>query len=438
MPLLLVFLTIFAMLPSAARAQELPPAPKLSPEVQALLAELQEAGVRYFYDYGHPISGLAREGTNRNDDECTIGATGFGLFNMIVGVQRGFLDRTAAAVHIHKILRFLYIQADRFHGAFPHWLNGRTGKTIPFTPDDDGADLVETAFLCQGLLAIRQYFAGADPLETDIRTLADTLWREVEWNWFVKDEGESQYLVWHWSPTVGWSKNMGIRGFNEGQIAYLLALGSPTYSISPETYWKGWRARSYLKQREEFGVLATLGYGLSMPLFFIHYSYLGFDPRALTLNGKSYFEHFQDLCRIQMAYAKSRTGTFLGYGPLWGLTASYGPDGYRAYSPGPDDDGTIAPTAALSSIPYLPEESIAFLQELQKYRDKLWGTYGFIDSFNLTRNWVAQGYLGIDVGPIAPMIENYLTGACWKTFMKAPEIQIALQRIAETTPIPAP
>ena len=179
----------------------------------------------------------------------------------------------------------------------------------------------------------------------------------------------------------------------------------------------------------------TLGRGMDMPLFFAHYSYLGFDPHALSFNGRSYFDHLRDICRVQVAYAQSKADTFKGYGPLWGMTASRGPKGYKAFAPGPRDDGTLAPTAALSSLPYVPAESLACLRELQKnYRARLWGTYGFADSFNLTQDWVVQGYLGNDVGPIAPMIENYLSGLCWKTFMKAPEIGVALQRLRESEP----
>ena len=399
-------------------------------ELEALLTEVQRAGVRYFCDFGHPVSGLAREGSDRDKDLCAIGASGMGFFNFIVAIERGFVARARAAERLQTTLRFLAEKAERFHGAFPHWINGATGKTIPFSRDDDGADLVETAFLAQGLLALREYFSAANPIETEIRATADRLWREIEWDWFAKQTDHGACLFWHWSPKYEWKKNLPIRGFNECHIVYLLALASPPHSVSPMYYWEGWHHPHFSQTREQFDIRLSLGHGIAPPLFWIHYSYLGFDPRTLSFNGKPYFDHFRDLCRVQVEYARSKADTFKGYGPLWGLTASLGPDGYSAFAPGPKDKGTIAPTAALSSLPYVPEESVACLLELHRHhRAQLWGSYGFRDAFNLTRKWVAPGYLGIDVGPIAPMIENHRSGLCWKTFMKAPEISVALKRL---------
>lgn len=406
-------------------------------ETRALLTEVQRAGVRYFYEFGHPVSGLARVGSERPPELCAIGGTGWACFNLIVAAERGFVSRGEIAARLQTMLRFLATKADRFHGAFPHWLNGETGTAIPFSKEDDAADLVETGFLAQGLLALREYFTRDDPVEAEIRTLADRLWREVEWDWFAKEDGDNAWLMWHWSPNFGWKKNLPIRGFNETHIIYLLALCSPTHPVAPKYYWRGWQGggERFRTPREDFGIPMTLGRGMNMPLFFAHYSYLGFDPRALSVDGRTYFDHLRDLCRVQVAYARSRADTFKGYGPLWGLTSCRGPKGYKAYAPGSRDDGTLAPTAALSSLPYVPAETIACLWELQRrHRDRLWGTYGFADAFNLTQDWVVQGYLGNDVGPIAPMIENHLSELCWRTFMRAPEIAVALQRVRASDP----
>ncbi|HOW72176.1 MAG TPA: glucoamylase family protein [Phycisphaerae bacterium] len=413
--------------------------PRHPPEVEALLTQVQQAVIRYFDEFGHPLSGLAREGTGHGPDVCAVGATGMGLFNLMVGVERGFLTRAQAARRIRQMLRFLATKADRFHGAFPHWLNGRTGKVIPFSPNDDGADLVETAYLAQALLAVREYFSADDSVETELRRLTEKMWREIEWDFFVKEKGPDAYLLWHWSPRVEWRMNHPVRGFNECQITYLLALASPTHAVPAKCYWQGWQGRDYAREREHYGVHVSLGRGLEMPLFFVHYSYLGFDPRAISFEGKTYFEHFRDLCRVQVQYARVKSGTFAGYGPLWGLTACFGPDGYKAFAPGGGDDGTLAPTAALSSMPYVPHESLSCLLELdQRYRARLWGGYGFADSFNLSRAWVSKAWLGIDVGPIAPMIENYRTGLCWRVFMKAPEIEPVLRLLREPQPGPKP
>ncbi len=411
--------------------------PVIDAETRALLTEVQQAGVRYFYDFGHPVSGLTRVGTERAPELCEIGGTGWGCFNLIVAAERGFVPRADVVQRVQTMLRFLSTKADRYHGAFPHWMNGETGKTIPFNKEDDGADLVETAFLAQGLLAFREYFTADTPAEKEIRTLSDQLWRDIDWTWFATEEGGRAMLRWHWSPTVGWKKNVGIQGFNETHIVYVLALGSPTHPVPAKFYWQGWQGGGarFSTPRDDFGIPMTLGRGMNMPLFFAHYSYMGFDPHALSFDGRSYFDQLRDLCRVHVAYAQTKADTFKGYGPLWGLTASRGPKGYKAFSPGKNDDGTISPTAALSSLPYVPEESLAFLREMQKnHRPKLWGTYGFADSFNLSQDWVAVGYLGNNVGTIAPMIENYLSGLCWTTFMKAPEIQVTLQRLRESEP----
>lgn len=398
-----------------------------------LLTEVQEAAFDYFYRYGHPTSGLAHSSMTRGPDQCAIGASGMGLFNMAVGIERGFITRHEGAERVLKELKFLSEKAERFHGAFPHMINGQTGKVIAFGEYDDGADLVETAYLMQGVIFTREYFSRPDPEEAEIRKLADDLWRGVEWDWFVRKTDGTSTLIWHWSPHFGWRINLPITGFNECQIVYVLALASPTHPIEPQTYWQGWEQQpKYALTRTEFGIQLELGsrpvYG--PPLFMTHYSYLGLDPHQIYFHGKSYFDHFRDFCQVQVRYAESKTNAFKGYGPLWGITASAGPNGYRAFAPGPRDNGTLAPTAALSSMPYVPKESLACLLELyQKHGSELWGPFGFYDAFNLTRNWVAKNYLSIDVGPIAPMIENYRSGLCWKTFMKAQEIQPVLKVI---------
>jgi len=391
-----------------------------------LLTEVQKASFDYFYRFGHPVSGLALISTRRNPDICAIGASGMGFFNLGVGVERGFITRQEGAERALMELKFLSGPAERFHGAFPHLINGQTGKAIPFGKYDDGADIVETAFLMEGILFAREYFSQPDPDEAEIRRLADSLWRGVEWDWFVSRTNSMPVLIWHWSPNLGWKINLRVVGFNECQIAYVLALASPTHPIEPEAYWHGWESEHYESNRTEFGIHLELGSGpdVAPPLFMTHYSYLGLDPHQILFRGRTYSDHFSDFCRVQVRYAESKSDVFKGYGPLWGLTASAGPEGYRVFSPGKRDNGTLAPTAAISSMPYVPDDSLSCLIELyMNHGAKLWGPFGFYDSFNLTRNWVSKDYLCIDEGPIAPMIENYRTGLCWKTFMKCKEIQ---------------
>lgn len=401
---------------------------------EQLLTEVQRASFDYFYLYAHPVSGLARASARRDPDVCAIGASGMGLFNLGVGIERGFITRREGAEQVLKELEFLSNKADRFHGAFPHFINGRTGKVIPFSRYDDGADIVETAFLMEGVLFAREYFSRPDPEETAIRAMADNLWRSVEWDWFVNQSNPIPAMIWHWSPHYGWKKNLYILGFNECQIVYVLALASPTHPIKPECYWKGWESANYGGSNTEFGIQVELGgcSDVGPPLFVAHFSYLGLDPRELVFHGRSYFDHFRDFCLVQVRYAESKAKVHKGYGPLWGITASAGPDGYRAFAPGLRDNGTLAPTAALSSMPYVPAESRSCLLEMyQKYGSRLWGPFGFYDAFNFSRDWVSKTYLCIDEGPIAPMIENYRTGLCWKVFMKAPEIQPVVRMLNE-------
>jgi len=392
---------------------------------EQLLTEVQQASFDYFYFYGHPLSGLARASARRDPDICAIGASGMGFFNLGVGVERGFITRQQGAEQALKQLRFLSEKAERFHGAFPHFIDGETGKVIPFSKYDDGADIVETAFLIQGVLFAREYFSGTNADEVEIRERANQLWRDVEWDWFVTKTSPTPAMIWHWSPNYGFKQNLHILGFNECQMVYLLALASPTHPIEPKSYWDGWEWEEYAEDRTQFGIHVNLGSRPleGPPLFETQYSYMGLDPESIVFHGKPYYDHFRNFCFVQIRYAQSKRDVYKGYGPLWGITASAGPDGYMAFAPGVRDNGTLAPTASLSSMPYVPDESISCMNEMyQVYGSKLWGPFGFYDSFNFTRNWVSKTYLCIDQGTIAPMIENHRSGLCWKIFMKCPEI----------------
>jgi hypothetical protein len=398
---------------------------------EELLGYVQEATFRYFWRYGHPVSGLARERLG-SGDTCTTGGTGFGLMAMCVAPERGFVSRRDAARRVLGIISFLQDRATRYHGAWPHWVNGRTGATRRFSQFDDGADIVETAFLVQGLLTVRRYFDGLSGTEREIRRRATALWREVEWDWFL-DPATGQ-LRWHWSPNHGWKKDQRIGGhFNECLIVYLLAGASPTHPIPPDSYRRGWirDSKEYACGQAFYGIRQPVGWPRGGPLFFTHYSFLGFDPRGWQDGVCNYFANNQAISRIQRAYCIENPKGHKGYGPTcWGLTSSDGPDGYRANAPGERDAGTIAPTAALSAMPYVPRESRAALRHF--YYDlgaRLWGPFGFYDAFNPDRDWVAKSYLAIDQGPIIVMIENARTGLCWRLFMANPEIAPALRRM---------
>jgi hypothetical protein len=405
---------------------------------EELLTSVQEATFRYFWDYGHPVSGLTREGygLGHSTDTCTSGGTGMGLMAICVGAERGFVTRAAAAERVLGILTFLEEEAERFHGAWSHWINGATGKTKPFGQYDDGGDLVETAYVVQGMLTVRQYFDDPnDAVEREIRARATRLWEEVEWSWY-QGSRPANVLYWHWSPEHGWRINMAVRGYNECMIVYLLAIASPTYPVPASYYDRGWAAAGdYANGNTYYGYEQWVGPEKGGPLFFTHYSHLGFDPRGKSDGYCNYFENSRNISLINRAHCVENPGGHAGYSELvWGLTASFNPWGYSAHSP-TNDNGTISPTAALSAMPYVPDESMATLKHFYyAYGPDLWGPFGFFDGFNLNEEWFAPGYVAIDQGPIVVMIENYRTQLCWDLFMANEEIGPMLDAIGWTRP----
>lgn len=398
---------------------------------EELLDMVQEYTFRYFWDHAHPASGAARE-RKSSGNTVTSGGTGFGLMAIPVGIERGFISREDGVARITKLLDFLE-GADRFHGAWSHWINGNTGKAIPFSQKDNGGDIVETAFLAQGLLTIRQYFSEDDPLEKAIAEKATALWEGIEWDWY-RQEGSS-VITWHWSPDYQWEMNMAVRGWNEAAIVYLCAIASPTHGVDARLWKEGWAGRpDYVNGNDYFGIPLYLGskQSLAGPLFFAHYSFLGFDPRGIRDDYADYFDQNRNHSLIQQAYCQSNPRGHSGYSQhCWGLTASDDPDGYLAHEPNTDrDNGTITPTAALSSFPYTPEESMLALKHFyRELGEKTWGWMGFYDAFNEGRDWWANSYLAIDQGPILLMMENYRSQLLWKHFMSNPEIEPMLNAI---------
>lgn len=400
---------------------------------EELLTSIQKATFRYFWDYGHPVSGLTRE-VSGSGNTCTSGGTGFGLMTIMVGTDREFVSRDSAAARVLKILSFLQDSSTRYHGAWPHWINGETGETIPFSMYDDGGDIVETAYLVQGLLTIRQYFTLDNAVETEIRNRATELWETVEWDWYRRNP-YGIVLYWHWSPNYDWRMNMPVIGFNECMIVYLLAIASPTHPVPSSLYYEGWAASpNYTNGNSYYGYKQWVGKPYGGPLFFTHYSFLGFDPRDKQDQFCNYFENNRNISLIHRAYCMENPKQHAGYDSLvWGLTASYNPWGYSAHEPFTNDNGTITPTAAISAMPYTPNESIATLKHFYyQFGDRLWGEFGFKDAFNLNQNWFAEIYVSIDQGTIVPMIENYRTELCWNMFMQNTEIQDMLQAVGFT------
>lgn len=407
----------------------------------SLFTLVQYKTFQYFWDGAEPVSGGARERFHsdniypQNDKHIiTSGGTGFGVMAILVGIERKFITREQGVEHLEKLTTFLE-KADRFKGVWPHWMNGETGEVKPFSPNDNGGDLVETAFLVQGLLCVRQYFQEGDEREKALAARIDKLWREVEWDWYQK--GGQNVLYWHWSPDKEWKMNFPLEGYNECLITYVLAASSPTHKVPAAAYHEGWARGGKIKNdpaHQQYGYHLDLKHNgapqFGGPLFWSHYSFLGLDPRKLKDQYADYWQHNVNHTLINYQYCVENPKGFKGYGKdNWGLTASYSVKGYAAHSPN-EDLGVISPTAALSSFPYTPEQSRAAMKHFYfELGDKIFGEYGFYDAFSEQDNWYPTRYLAIDQGPAVVMMENYRTGLLWKLFMSCPEVQGGLKEL---------
>ncbi len=402
---------------------------KLSDE--ELLELVQKQTFKYFWDFAEKNTGMAYErSTSKNSKlkRVTSGGTGLGLAAFPIAVERGWITRDEATDRLDKILTFLE-KTDTFHGAYAHWYSGSTEEVVRFSEFDDGGDIIETAFLIEGLLINRQYFNKETSKEINLRTRINNIWEAVEWNWYVQPGDE--ILTWHWSPNYGFKKNLKIKGHHEGQIAYVLAASSKTHGVPASVYHNGWaQGGNIVKNRNYYGYDLPLGPKYGGPLFFTHYSYLGLNPKKLEDKYTNYWEQNVNHAKINYTYCVENPKNYKGYGEnCWGLTASDGVNGYSAHSP-TNDRGVITPTAALSSFPYTPIESMKALRYFyEELGDKIWGDYGFTDAFSEQNNWYDYQYLAIDQAPIIVMIENYRTGLVWDLFMSCPEVQEGLNKL---------
>lgn len=408
---------------------------------EELLDLTQKETFKYFWDFAETNSGAARErfhpGNPSNDPHTVaVGGTGFGLMAILVAMERAYITREEGMARLNQILDFLET-ADRFHGAWPHWLDGNTGKVRPFSAQDNGGDLVETAFLAQGLICVKEYLKNGTDSQKALAEKANVLWKGIEWDWYTQGKNT---LYWHWSPNFGFNINLALKGYNEVLIAYILAAASPNFSISSEVYTNGWASNGAMAS-------GALAYDLPLlvdhagdspnggPLFWAHYSYLGLDPRQLSDVYANYWEVNVNHAKINYRYCVDNPRRYLGYGEdCWGLTASYtrnndGNLGYNAHSPS-NDTGVISPTAAISSIPYTPVESMKALRYFYTNKEELLGPAGFYDAFSPQHNfWVAEAYLAIDQGPQIIMIENYRSGLLWELFMQNQDVQNGLEKL---------
>ncbi len=411
----------------------------------SLFTLVQYNTFQYFWDGAEPTSGAARERFHadniypENDKHViTSGGTGFGVMAILVAIERGFITRQAGYERLNKLVNWLE-KADRFHGVWPHWLNGETGEVKPFSPDDDGGDLVETSYLIQGLLCVRQYFKEGNAEEKALAGKIDTLWKEVEFDWH---QNGKNVLYWHWSPKNQWKMNFPVEGYNECLIMYVLAAGSPTHTIPAEAYHEGWARKGGMKNdpaHKQYGYHLSLRHNGAQqfggPLFWSHYSFLGLNPKGLKDQYADYWEHNRNHTLIDRQYCIENPKNYKGYSEAcWGLTASYSMNGYAAHSPN-EDLGVISPTAALSSYPYTPEESKKALRFFyDNLGNKILGNYGFYDAFSIHTNWYPTRYLAIDQGPMIVMMENHRSGLLWNLFMSCPEVKDGLKKLGFESP----
>lgn len=319
---------------------------------------------------------------------------------------------------------------------------------------------METAFLVQGLLTVKQYFTDGNSDEQQLAQKIDQLWREVEWNWHTRD-GEN-VLYWHWSPDKQWAMNHKITGYDECMITYILAAASPTFPIAPPVYHEGWAGSGAISiTATSENPALTLKHRVKSdqggPLFWAHYSFLGLDPRGLSDKYADYWENNVAHTLLNRQHCIDNPHGYKGYGERsWGLTASYSVPGAAAYFQGqtdqkPDSDqsnltgyaghspafdlGVITPTAALSSLPYAPGEVMLVMRHFyENLGHQIWGPYGFYDAFSEEYQWYPQRYLAIDQGPIAIMIENHRSALLWELFMQNSDVQSGLKRLGFATP----
>ncbi len=414
-------------------------APVISDE--ALLELAQRETFRYFWDFAETNSGAAKERFHPNNPSLdanvvAIGGTGFGLMGILVGIERGFVTRQEGVVRLQKIVDFLE-NADRFHGVWSHWVNGTNGRVIPFSSLDNGGDLVETAFLAQGLVCLYEYFKNGNSEEVNLSAKAAKLWKEVEWDWYTNGQNK---LLWHWSPNNGFAINLELKGYNETLIAFVMAAASPEHAITKEVYVNGWATNGNIKSNNtKYGfpllVQHTGASEFGGPLFWAHYSFLGLDPRQLSDEFVNYWEVAKNHVMVNYNYCVENPLGYVDYGKdAWGLTASYsrntdGSLGYAAHHP-KNDLGIIAPTAAIASLPYAPEESLRAMHFFYGKKDKLLGPAGFYDAFSPSHGyWTSEAYLAIDQGPQIIMIENYRSGLLWNLFMQNEDVRNGLTKL---------
>lgn len=408
------------------------------PTTDALLDTIQHGAFNFFWNEANPANGLIKD-RSAQGAPCSIASVGFGLSSICIGVDHGWVSRVAARDRVLTALNTLWTspQGDGENGyagtfgLFYHMLDMNTATRTW----DSELSTIDTGLLLAGIIDARQYFNGTDSLETRVRNLADSIYYRMDWNLM---RNYNPGILMAWQPTTGFAGYGQWVGYCEASIMYLLALGSPTHPIDYDG-WLKWTS-GY-----DFGTQYGQTYVIFPPLFGHQYSQCWIDFRNIAddymrARGLTYFENSRRATLAQRAYSIANPGRHAGYGDsLWGITASDDPGGYNARGapPAQNDDGTIAPTAPVSSIAFAPEVVIPVIYKMwNTYQAQLWTPYGFRDAFNLDQNWWDSDVIGIDEGPMIIMIENYRTQKVWNRFMQNADVQRGLQK-AGFTPVTA-
>ncbi len=406
--LFFIFCLTFLTVPLSASVQTAPASE------EEFLDLIQRKSFDYFVEERNPANGLVRDRANNFQKGATaspssIAAVGFALTAYPVGVSRNWIDYGTARDMTLTTLRFFWERAPQEHGFFYHFMDMQTGQRIK----NSELSPIDTALFLAGALFAAEYYE--DP---DIRELVQKIYARIDWQWML--HGGKTFSM-SWSPETGF-QNQRWDHYNESMILYLQAMGAPAYAI-PASSWK-----EIARPAGSYGGYRLIKMG---PLFTHQYSHIWVDFRQKHDGFADYFKNSIDATLANRTFCIDQSSKFKSYTPeTWGLTASDGPGGYKAYGSLPGHavhDGTIAPTACGSSIVFTPEESLACLRKIYETVDGIWGKYGFADAYNLDKQWISRDVIGIDQGPLLLMIENYRTQMIWKTMSKNNSIQQAMK-----------
>jgi len=406
---------------SSGAASPAPSSQVLSAEDDQFLNDLEHATFLFFWEQGSPKSGMVKDRckvrpindqkTNDQGGAASIAATGFGLTALCIGDKRGFISTGAALARVFATLRFLWRKLPDHRGFFYHFANPETGERM----FDSEVSSVDTAILLCGILACREHFRHSAVTE-----LANLIFDRVDWSWLSED---TSLLTHGWTPEIGFLPSRWDY-YSELMMMYLLGMGSSAHPLKQET-WNAWKRLTF-----EYDGMRYIG--SFAPLFVHQYSQAWFDFRNRRDKYADYFQNSVTATEVHRRFCLELGKQFPDYSDdLWGISASDSEHGYVAWGGPPATgpiDGTVVPSAAGGSLPFLPAATMRVLKTIRSRYPSAWTKYGLINAFNPLKNWYDSDVIGIDTGITMLMAENLRTGFVWETFMKSPEAQRGMER----------